>query len=133
MAKPAYETEVTIQNPEGLHMRPAMQFVDLANTFDAELSVNNGDVSVDAKSIMQMTMLGATCGTCLTIRGTGPDACQAVDALRELLAGAGAGDSAAVSGRGQPRAPRLLHQRRHEVRRRTGRLPDVPRRLLPLG
>ena len=87
----------TVPNIAGLHMRPAMQFVDLANTFGAELSVSNGDVSVDAKSIMQMTMLGATCGTCLTIRGTGSDARQAVDALRELLAGIGSGDSAAVS------------------------------------
>lgn len=85
MSKTTHEVEVTVRNPEGLHMRPAMQFVDLANTFSASISVSNGDVTVDAKSIMQMTMLAATCGTRLTIQAAGQDARQATDALYNLL------------------------------------------------
>jgi phosphocarrier protein HPr len=66
-------------------MRPAMQFVDLSNTFHSAISVNNGQVTVDGKSIMQISTLMATCGTRLKIRAEGDDAAQAVEALRELV------------------------------------------------
>ena len=66
-------------------MRPAMQFVDVASRYSSEISVSNGETDVDAKSIMQMTMLAATCGTFLTIRAEGEDASGALDDLRELV------------------------------------------------
>ena len=80
-----YEAELEIKNAEGLHMRPAMQFVDIANRFDSEINVSNGETNVDGKSIMQISMLAATCGTKLSIKAKGPDARQAIDALRELV------------------------------------------------
>jgi phosphocarrier protein HPr len=80
-----FETEVQIKNADGLHMRPAMQFVDLASKFESEITVSNTQASVDGKSIMQMSMLAATCGTKLTLRAEGADAEQAVNALRELV------------------------------------------------
>ena len=79
------QIEVEIKNPQGLHMRPAMQFVDVASRYSSEISVSNGETDVDAKSIMQMTMLAATCGTFLTIRAEGDDASGAVDDLRDLV------------------------------------------------
>jgi phosphocarrier protein HPr len=85
LAKKVHETSVQIKNPQGLHMRPAMQFVDLANRFAAEVLVSNGQTTADGKSIMQMSMLAATCGTRLTIRATGEDADKAVEALRDLV------------------------------------------------
>ena len=85
MDKPVCETEVEIKNTDGLHMRPAMQFVDIANRFDCEITVSNGENSVEGKSIMQMSMLAATCGTKLKIKAEGADAKQAIDALRELV------------------------------------------------
>jgi len=66
-------------------MRPAMQFVDVASRYGADISVSNGETDVDAKSIMQMTMLAATCGTFLKIRADGDDAQPALDDLRELV------------------------------------------------
>jgi len=80
-----YEAELEIKNAEGLHMRPAMQFVDIANRFDSEINVSNGETDVDAKSIMNISMLAATCGTKLKIRAKGPDAQKAIIALRELV------------------------------------------------
>jgi phosphocarrier protein HPr len=85
LAKKVQETSVQIKNPQGLHMRPAMQFVDLANRFSSEVLVSNGQTTADGKSIMQMSMLAATCGTRLTIRATGADADEAIDALRDLV------------------------------------------------
>jgi phosphocarrier protein len=76
---------VEIQNPEGLHMRPAMQFVDTANRFQSVVTVTNGETTVDGKSIMQMSMLAATCGTKLKIKAQGQDAEQTIEALCELV------------------------------------------------
>ena len=79
------ETLLEIKNPDGLHMRPAMQFVDLASQFNSDIQVRNADIEVDGKSIMQMSMLAATCGTQLTLRASGVDAGQALEALRDLV------------------------------------------------
>lgn len=79
------ETEVQIKNTNGLHIRPAMQFVDAANRFECDITVSNDQASVDGKSIMQMTMLAATAGSKLKITARGPDAEQAVNVLRELV------------------------------------------------
>lgn len=72
-------------NADGLHMRPAMQFVDIATQFSCDITVSNGQTSVDGKSIMQMSMLAATYGSKLKIRAEGKDAPQAAKALKELV------------------------------------------------
>ena len=79
------QADIEIKNADGLHMRPAMQFVDIANQFESDVTVSNGENNVDGKSIMQMSMLAATCGTALKIIARGPDAQQAIEALRELV------------------------------------------------
>ena len=79
------EIEVEVKNADGLHMRPAMQFVDIASKYKSDINVSNGETSVDAKSIMQMTMLAATCGTKLMIRAEGEDCQQALDELQDLV------------------------------------------------
>lgn len=81
----AVTAEVWIKNADGLHMRPAMQFVDIANQFECDITVSNAKTSVDGKSIMQMSMLAATYGTKLKIKAEGEKAQEAVDALRDLV------------------------------------------------
>jgi len=85
LANTVCEKQVHIKNADGLHMRPAMQFVDVASKFKCDVTVSNSENSVDGKSIMQMSMLAATCGTSLTIRAEGPDAEEAIEALRDLV------------------------------------------------
>jgi phosphotransferase system HPr (HPr) family protein len=80
-----HEAELEIKNSDGLHMRPAMKFVDMANRFDSDITVSKGDTDVDGKSIMQISLLAATCGTKLRIKAEGPDGREAIDALRELV------------------------------------------------
>ena len=79
------ETEVEIKNADGLHMRPAMQFVDIASQFDCDITVSNSENNVDGKSIMQMSMLAATVGCKLKIKAEGSDAQEAINALQELV------------------------------------------------
>ena len=85
LEKVVCETAVEIKNADGLHMRPAMQFVDVASSFKCDITVSNNENTVDGKSIMQMSMLAASCGTRLKIKADGPDAQEALDALRELV------------------------------------------------
>jgi phosphocarrier protein len=77
---------VTIVNKQGLHARPIMQFVDLANRFQSRVTITKGTQVVDGKSPMEIMLLEATCGTELTLSSSGPDANQALDALADLVA-----------------------------------------------
>jgi phosphocarrier protein HPr len=81
------DRQVTIQNTLGLHARPAMQFVDVANQFQCTIKVWKGDQVVDGKSIMQMMMLAATAGTQLNVVAEGDDCGHALDALEKLVNG----------------------------------------------
>jgi len=76
---------VTIDNRLGMHARPAMAFVDLANQFRCDVTVRKSDQVVDGKSIMQMMMLAAAQGTELEVEAVGPDADEALDALADLV------------------------------------------------
>jgi phosphocarrier protein HPr len=66
-------------------MRPALKFIDIANRFSSNVEVSNDQMTADGKSIMEMSMLAATCGTRLKIRAEGADAQEVVEALRELV------------------------------------------------
>jgi phosphocarrier protein len=76
-----------IRNSLGLHARPAMAFVELANAHACEVTVRraDGDEEVDGKSIMQMLLLAATAGTELEIACDGVDEGAAVAALVRLV------------------------------------------------
>ena len=80
--------EIVVSNKLGLHARPAMQFVDLANQFASRITVFKGGEEpgeADGKSVMQMIILAATEGTPLRIEAEGDDAGKAVDKLAELF------------------------------------------------
>lgn len=79
------ERKVVVRNPNGLHMRPAMQFVECANRFSSQIVVCKDDLSVDGKSIMQITMLAATHGTELRIKAMGKDAEEAITTLTAMI------------------------------------------------
>ncbi|PRY68496.1 phosphocarrier protein HPr /dihydroxyacetone kinase DhaM subunit [Glaciihabitans tibetensis] len=72
----------TLINPSGLHARPAAEFVRLASTFDARITVNG----VDAKSLLRIMGMGLGIGSSVRVEATGTQAQEAVDALTTLLA-----------------------------------------------
>ncbi|HUT76920.1 MAG TPA: HPr family phosphocarrier protein [Polyangia bacterium] len=79
------EREVKIVNKYGLHARPAMQFVEIANRHNCKIEVSKGSLVVDAKSIMSVMRLAATKGTVLKLVADGDDAEPALEALAELV------------------------------------------------
>lgn len=81
------EQTAVIANSLGLHARPAAQFVRMASSFAAEITVGKDGVEINGKSIMGVMMLSAECGASLLIRATGPDEAAAVVALAGLVEG----------------------------------------------
>ena len=79
------EQDVAVVNKYGLHARPAMQLVEMANRFGSKIELSNGVLTVDAKSIMSVMRLAATQGTMRKIVADGHDADQAVAALKKLV------------------------------------------------
>jgi len=85
---PSASKEIVVSNKLGLHARPAMQFVDVANQFTASVMVKKGGeepAEADGKSVMQMIILAAEQGTPLRIEAEGDDAQAAVDKLAALF------------------------------------------------
>ncbi len=78
---------VTINNPQGLHMRPITAFVELACRFQSGvfLMKEHGE-RVNGKSPLALLGLAAENGTSLTLEVSGPDAPAALDTLADFLA-----------------------------------------------
>lgn len=72
---------VVLPNKDGLHARPAAEFVKLASTLDSRVTVNGKD----AKSLLGIMALGLTQGATVEITSSGSGAEAAVSALAELI------------------------------------------------
>ena len=77
---------VSICNQRGLHARASAKFVKLASEFESEIKVTRDGVTVDARSIMGLLMLGAGIGCGVEIEAEGVDAAEAIEALSDLVA-----------------------------------------------
>ena len=76
-----FQQEVTITAPNGLHTRPAAQFVKEAKGFTSEITVTS-----NGKSLFKLQTLGLTQGTVVTISAEGEDEQKAVEHLVKLMA-----------------------------------------------
>jgi phosphocarrier protein HPr len=70
-----------IQNPTGLHARPASLFVQKATSFPCEVFVIKGTKRINGKSIMGLMTLGAAKNDEITLEISGE---REQDALQEL-------------------------------------------------
>jgi phosphocarrier protein HPr len=77
--------ERTVGPEEGLHARPAAQFVKTAKQFSSDIVVIKGEREANAKSSLKLMTLGAKKGDKITISAEGEDAQEAVDALTQLI------------------------------------------------
>ena len=78
------EREATVGPEEGIHGRPAAQFIKTAKRYSSQVVVIKGDREVNAKSVMKVTGF-AKKGEKIIIRAEGEDAEEAVEALAELI------------------------------------------------
>jgi phosphocarrier protein HPr len=77
--------DLVIPNKEGLHFRPIMQFVDVAQKYKAGVTVHCNERAADGRSPMEMLMLVATQGSKVRITADGNDAEQLVAELARLV------------------------------------------------
>ncbi len=74
-----------IVHETGLHARPASVFVRLANTFKSEIFVSANGRRANAKSILEVLMLGAGRDCDLLIEARGEDEDEALEALVRMV------------------------------------------------
>lgn len=78
---------VTIVNKLGLHARAATQLVQVANQFDAKVTLVKGDKVAEANSVLGLMMLESHQGEQVEIISDGKDAEAALDAIASLIDG----------------------------------------------
>lgn len=79
------EKTLDIQNELGMHARAATKFVQLANHYQSEVTVEKDGQQVNGKSIMGVLLLAAARGSQITVRCDGGDAAEALMALAALI------------------------------------------------
>jgi phosphoenolpyruvate-protein phosphotransferase/dihydroxyacetone kinase phosphotransfer subunit len=102
-APPDAEARLEVRNAIGLHARPAALFVGVVRNHDAEVRVakEGGGAPVRATSLTNVVALGARFGDALVVTASGPQASEALDALR-ALADEGFGDGIASGDAAEP-------------------------------
>ncbi len=120
----AHELRVTVEPKLGLHARPAARFVGALAELDARVEVSNATRSTgpaDGRSLTGLAVLGVKQGDEILVRASGPQAEQAIAALRALAEdnfGDPREDGAAAAP--APEAPAAGAGRRTRRRRRPG-------------
>ncbi|GEM75968.1 HPr family phosphocarrier protein [Vibrio sagamiensis] len=78
--------KVLIQNRLGLHARAAVKLVELAQSFDVIITIDNEeDKTATADSVMGLLMLESAQGQYITIHAQGSESLQALDAVCHLI------------------------------------------------
>ena len=79
------EFRYQIQDPMGIHARPAGLLVKAAAEFPCEVTIEKDGKSVDAKRILAVMSLGAKCGQELLFRCEGEREEEAAEALKKFM------------------------------------------------
>ena len=74
-----------ISNQRGLHARASARFVSIAEQFDATIMVSKDGHVVGGDSIMGLMMLAASKGSEIHVSATGPEANEALAAIKALV------------------------------------------------
>ena len=75
------ERSTIVRVHEGLHARPATRFVKLAKSFESDVEIIKDGKAASAKSSVKLMLLGVKEDQEVTVRATGADAIEAVEAL----------------------------------------------------
>jgi phosphocarrier protein HPr len=79
------ERKLEVVNAKGLHLRAASELVKLTATLTCRVSLSNGIIEVDGKSILGVAALGAAKGTEILVRTDGDGETDALDRITDLF------------------------------------------------
>jgi phosphocarrier protein len=82
---PSATKDLTIENRNGLHARPAALFVKTSSRYRSEVWVEKDGERVNGKSIMGLMMLAAGKGSVLRVIAEGEDAETVLNELEQLI------------------------------------------------
>ncbi|MFC7400439.1 phosphoenolpyruvate--protein phosphotransferase [Chelatococcus sp. GCM10030263] len=100
------ERTVCVRVRDGLHARPATQFVKLAKNFQSDIEIVRDGRGVNAKSSVKLMLLGIKEDDEITLRATGDDAAIAVSTLTRFMETPDAGvDLGGTAADAQPAPP----------------------------
>lgn len=78
---------IAVTNVRGLHARASRKLAELALTYDdTTIMVRREEEEADARSLMDLMMLGAGVGSCVEVEADGPEAEAALNAIEALFA-----------------------------------------------
>ncbi|MES1198394.1 MAG: HPr family phosphocarrier protein [Pseudomonadota bacterium] len=75
-----------IVNVRGLHARASRRLAELALSYECKITVRREEDEADARSLMDLMMLGAGQGNEIEVEADGPLAAEALDAIAALVA-----------------------------------------------
>ena len=81
----AARQEITIINEQGLHARPAAEFVTAAKGFRSQVWLVKGEERFSAASILDVLTANLNCGEKAVIEAEGPDAEEAIRRLVQVI------------------------------------------------
>ncbi len=79
------EFQYVIQDPVGLHARPAGLLVKMAAGFQSKITISGNGKSCDAKKLIMLMSLGITQGTEVTCQIEGEDEDAAFEAVQKFF------------------------------------------------
>lgn len=82
----ALKRTLQIVNVRGLHARASRKLAELAFKYESSIVVRREDEAADARSLMDLMMLGAGIGSEIEIEADGADAAAAIEAIAALVA-----------------------------------------------
>jgi len=77
--------KLKIINKLGVHARAAMKLSELASRFQSKIIIRYKNNACDAKSIMDVMVMAASCGAEIELQITGEDEIPAMLALEKLI------------------------------------------------
>ena len=79
------ERELEVVNAKGLHLRAASELVKLTSSLSCHVTLYNGVIEVDGKSILGVAALGAARGCSVRVRTEGNEEAEALEKITALF------------------------------------------------
>lgn len=77
---------IKVTNPKGIHARPSSMLFQTASSFHSNITLELRDIKANAKEIMSILTLGATCGDDIHVTVEGMDEKEAMLEIKNIFA-----------------------------------------------
>ncbi|MDO5146282.1 MAG: HPr family phosphocarrier protein [Eubacteriales bacterium] len=77
--------KITINNPQGLHMRPAGVFAKGVAKFESDVTIHFNGKAINAKSLLNIIGACIKCGAEIELECNGPDEEEALKTAVEMI------------------------------------------------